>query len=73
MCGSDHIVENELAEEHAANALNIDALEVDVDSESINSEMQSIMEASEDSRSSSRANSRPNSSLNQSAESQDVR
>lgn len=73
ICGSDHILENELAEENEANQINIEALEVDTDSQSVNSELQSIFEASDDSRPNSRASSRPNSSLNQSSESQNVR
>lgn len=69
MCGSDNIFENEMAQ--SANSSGIENLdEMELDTDSMQSEVRSIVDSSDDSR----PNSRPSSSLtNYSVDSQDVR
>lgn len=68
ICGSESIDDTEIN----FDAENSDD-DMEVDTASVNSEILSIIEGSEDLRPRSRSSSRPNSSLNFSIESQDVR
>lgn len=76
LCGTDNIVENEIAD-NAANMIDVeneDIDEMEIDSLSVSSELQEILgfDGSDDSRPNSRQTSRPNSNLSHSFESQAV-
>lgn len=65
-CGTSNIEDNEMSEniESMENASSLNLDEIDVDS--VNSELQDIVDTSDDSRPNSRQNSRPNSRANSS-------
>lgn len=74
-CGTGNIDENE-SELESVNLANVEIADNDgmeVDTESVSSDLIPIIEGSDDSRPGSALNSRPNSSLNFSSDSQEVR